>query len=159
MSKARFPALLVFLAVTFVAAAIGSTATFNSVKSWYPTLSKPTWTPPNTWFGPVWTCLYVAMAVAAWRVWRKSEPPAARSTAWWYGAQLALNALWSVLFFGLRRPDLAAAEIVVLWAVLVVLLVRFWRADRVAGALWAPYVAWVSFASALNIAIWRLNAG
>ena len=108
-------------------------------------------------FGPVWTCLYVAMAVATWRVWRKQEPRDARTTLFLYGVQLALNALWSVIFFGLRRPDLALVEIVALWLVLVVLLVRFARVDRLAGWLWAAYVAWVTFAAALNASIWHLN--
>lgn len=157
MNSKRYAALAGFLVATFLAGAIGSAATFPNVATWYPTLIRPTWTPPNTWFGPVWTCLYVAMAVAAWRVWRKQPAPDARRTLVFYGAQLVLNALWSVLFFGLRRPDLALAEIVVFWMLLVFLLVRFWRADRAAGVLWAPYVAWVSFASALNGALWWMN--
>ena len=157
MKPARYPALALFLLATFAAGAIGSTATFENVRVWYPTLAKPSWTPPGWLFGPVWSCLYVAMAVAAWRVWRLAAPGAARSVVGLYGAQLVLNALWSILFFRLRSPGLALVEIVVLWALLVVLLVRFWRADRIAGWLWAPYVAWVSFASVLNGAIWQLN--
>lgn len=157
MSAARYPALILFLVVTFLAAALGSAATASSVSEWYPTLRKPSWNPPSWVFGPVWTLLYVAMAVAAWRVWRRAEAGAARSTLWLYGAQLALNALWSVLFFGLRRPDLALVDVVLLWGLLVVLLVRFARADRVAAALWTPYVAWVGFATVLNATIWQLN--
>jgi tryptophan-rich sensory protein len=99
------------------------------------------------------------MAVAAWRVWRACTGPAARTVLQLYGAQLALNALWSILFFGLRRPGLAVFDIAALWLLLVFLLVRFWRTDRLAGLLWTPYVLWVSFASALNTAIWWLNRG
>jgi translocator protein len=157
MPAARYPALILFLVVTFLAAAIGSAATASSVSEWYLTLRKPSWNPPGWVFGPVWTLLYVAMAVAAWRVWRRAETGAARTTLWLYGAQLALNALWSILFFGLRRPDLALVDVVVLWGLLVVLLVRFARADRLAAALWTPYVAWVGFATVLNATIWQLN--
>lgn len=157
VATARYGSLVGFLAITFAAAVIGSAATFRSVATWYPTLVKPTWTPPAFLFGPVWTALYCAMAVAAWRVWRAQTGSKATAVLRTYGAQLALNALWSVLFFGLRRPDLALLDIAALWIVLVIALVRFWRADRIAGGLWSPYVAWVSFAFALNAAIWRLN--
>src|SRR4051794_28899555 len=97
-STSRRGALIGFLIVTFAAAAIGTVATLQSVKTWYPTLAKPSWTPPGALFGPVWTLLYIAMAVAGWRVWCRREGPAARATLRTYGAQLALNALWSVLF-------------------------------------------------------------
>lgn len=157
MSKAKLPALAGFLVASFGAAAIGGAATATSVGTWYRTLHKPTWNPPDWIFGPVWTLLYVCMAVAAWRVWRGSEPEAGRRTLILFGVQLGLNALWSVLFFGLRQPGWAFAEVIVFWACLVLLLVRFGRADRIATTLWAPYVAWVSFASVLNGTIWWLN--
>lgn len=149
--------LIVFLTATFAAAAIGSLATIENVRSWYPSLAKPAWTPPSTWFAPVWTALFVAMAVAAWRVWHRTEGPVRARNAGLYGAQLALNALWSVLFFGLRRPGLALLDLAALWLLLVILLVRYWKIDRVSGVLWTPYVLWVSFASALNTAIWQMN--
>ena len=150
--------LAAFLGATFAAAAIGSMATFRNVATWYPTLQKPSWTPPSALFGPVWTVLYLAMSVAGWRAWRKAESAAASAgVIRLYGAQLILNALWSVLFFGLRRPDLALVDIVALWLLLALALVRFGRLDRLAGVLWAPYLAWVSFATALNAAIWYLN--
>jgi len=153
----RYPALAAFLAVTFAASAIGSWATIDNVRTWYPTIAKPSWTPPNWLFGPVWTLLYTLMAIAAWRVWRTRQGAEARSVLNLYGSQLALNTLWSVLFFALHRPGLALIEISALWALLVLAQVRFWRADRIAGILWAPYLAWVSFATALNAAIWWLN--
>jgi tryptophan-rich sensory protein len=143
--------------VTFTASAIGSWATIDNVRTWYPTIAKPSWTPPNWLFGPVWTLLYTLMAIAAWRVWRNRQGAEARSVLNLYGSQLALNTLWSVLFFALHRPGLALIEISALWALLVHAQVRFWRADRTAGILWAPYLAWVSFATALNAAIWWLN--
>ncbi len=157
MTRPRYPALALFLFATFIASGIGSAATIKNVATWYPTLVKPAWNPPSWIFGPVWTMLYIAMSIAAWRVWRNQTGAAARGVLRLYGAQLALNALWSVCFFGLRRPDLALVDIAGLWSLLVVALVRFWRADRVAGALWVPYVAWVTFASVLNATIWWLN--
>lgn len=154
----RYPALLLFLLATAAAGVIGSMATFPNVATWYPTLQRPPWTPPNWLFGPVWTTLYAMMAVAGWRVWRACQDgAAARGVLRLYGAQLALNALWSVCFFGLRRPDFGLVDIAGLWILLVIALVRFWRADRLAGLLWAPYVLWVSYASALNFELWRLN--
>ena len=153
----RYGALLVFLGMTIVAAAIGSAATFRSVQTWYPTLAKPSWTPPSALFGPVWTTLYLFMAVAAWRVWRSQTGATANAVLRSYLAQLTLNALWSVLLFGMHRPELALMDIAALWVVIVIMLVRFWPADRVAAVLWFPYVAWVSFATALNAAIWHLN--
>lgn len=153
----RFLALPAFILAAFAAGALGSFATFQNVRTWYPTIAKPAWTPPSWVFGPVWTCLYVAMGVAAWRAWRGAAAVEARAVLRLYAAQLVLNALWSILFFGLRQPGLAFFEILLLWALLVALLPRLWRADRVAGLLWAPYVGWVTFASALNGAIWWLN--
>lgn len=144
-----------WIGTAFVAGAIGSWATFANVRAWYPHLAKPAWNPPSWLFAPVWTTLYVLMGVAVWRVWRAGR--ATRPVVAGYGVQLALNALWSVLFFALKQPPWALVEVAILWGVLVWLLVAFWRADRLAGVLWAPYVLWVSFAAALNAAIVRLN--
>jgi benzodiazapine receptor len=157
MDVKRWLPLGLFLLLAFAAAAIGSLATFTSVSTWYPTLQKPTWSPPNAVFGPVWSILYVLMAIATWRAWRVGDASTARRTVSLYSAQLTLNALWSILFFGLRRPGVAFVEIIVLWLLLIVILRRYWRADRVAAYLWLPYVAWVTFAAALNGAIWSLN--
>lgn len=158
MRTSRLWALAGFIAVSFVAAGLGSAATARGVITWFPTVVKPSWNPPNWLFAPVWTTLYVLMSIAGWRAWRAATSPIeARKTLWLYGAQLVLNALWSVLFFGLHRPDLAFVEVLLLWALLVLLLVRFARTDRVAALLWSPYVAWVGFASVLNGTIWWLN--
>jgi tryptophan-rich sensory protein len=152
-------ALPCFLLATFLAGAIGSWATFENVRSWYPTLVKPAWNPPAWVFGPVWTTLYVLMSIAVWRVWRRREGAAALRLALAYGGHLLLNALWSVLFFGLRSPALALAEIAVLWSVLAAFQRLLWREDRVSAALWAPYLLWVSFATVLNATLWWLNRG
>ena len=153
----RWLALSLFLLVSFAASAIGGLATFESVRTWYPTLVKPSWNPPSAVFGPVWTLLYALMSVAAWRVWRRPDSLESRLALRLFFVSLVLNAFWSVLFFALHRPGWALVDNVALWAVLVFVQILFARTDRVAGWLWAPYLAWVTFAVALNAAIWRLN--
>ena len=147
-----------FCVASFVAAAIGGTATGGAVQDWYPTLAKPSWTPPAWLFGPVWTLLYIAMAVAGWLVWRRVGWDGARLALLMFFIQLTLNAVWSVVFFGLRNPGAAFAEIVVLWVAIVVTALLFWKVTPAAGWLFLPYLVWVSFATALNFAIWRLNS-
>lgn len=146
-----------FLAASFTAAAIGGAATDRSIRDWYPTLAKPVWNPPAWLFGPVWTVLYIAMAVAAWLVWRRAGWAGARLALTLFMVQLALNAAWSIIFFGLRNPGAAFIEVVVLWAAIVGTLVLFWQVSGPAGILFIPYLAWVSFAAVLNFTIWRLN--
>jgi tryptophan-rich sensory protein len=157
MTKRRWLVLLGFIAASFAAAAIGGTATAENVRTWYPGLIKPSWTPPSWVFGPAWTLLYALMSVSAWRIWLIRERPGARRALTLHFVQLGLNALWSVLFFGLKQPGLALIEIVILWTLLVTLLRAFFRLDRAAGWLWLPYVAWVTFAMGLNASIWWLN--
>lgn len=131
---------------------------------WYAELRKPGWTPPSWVFGPVWTLLYLLMAVAAWLVWRTRRPLAgarrAQATAALiaHGIQLGLNAAWSWLFFGERLIGLAAVELGLLWLAVLATTVLFWRTRPVAGALLVPYLLWTSYAGALNLQIWRLNA-
>lgn len=153
--KVGWAALAGFILAAFLAGAIGSAATVANVRTWYPQLAKPTWNPPSWVFAPVWTTLYVLMGVAIWRAGRTAA--AARPLIAAYFAQLALNALWSVLFFGLKQPGWALGDIVLLWGILAWMQIGLWRADRWAGFLWVPYVLWVSFAAALNLAIVRLN--
>jgi len=121
---------------------------------WYAALAKPAWTPPNWLFGPVWSVLYLMIAVSGWLIWRASGPSA--PMALWAG-QLLLNALWSPLFFGLHRPALALVDIGALWVLIVGTIVAAWPVQRVAAALLVPYGVWVSYAAALNAALWRLN--
>jgi benzodiazapine receptor len=154
-SAARSVAALAgWLVLCFAAAA---TAFFISPGEWYAALKKPAWNPPAWIFGPVWTSLYVMMAVAAWLVWREGGWREQRRPLGLFLAQWLLNALWTPLFFGLHRPDLAFAEIVALWLVLAATVWSFWRARKAAGALLIPYLAWVSFAAVLNFTLWRLN--
>ncbi len=144
-------ALGVFLGGSVLASSLGA---FSSPGSWYATLEKPPWTPPGWLFGPVWTALYVAMAVAAFLVWReRGSFGAARKELSLYAVQLALNAAWTPLFFGARRPDLALVDIGLLWLALAALLPLFLRVRRAAGLLLVPYLAWVTFAAALNLSI------
>ena len=137
---------------------MGNLATASSVRSWYPELAKPSWTPPAAVFGPVWTLLYAFIAVVGWRCWlRREQSPANRHLPLWWLFQLGLNALWSPAFFGLQSPWAGLWVNVPLWVVLLILLIKFCRTDRASAALWAPYFAWVTFATCLNFAIWRLN--
>jgi len=150
-------ALAVCIAACFSAAAIGGIATSQTVGTWYRSLSKPHWTPPGWLFGPVWSALYLMMAVAAWLVWRRHNATAVRWPLSLFTVQLILNAVWSWLFFALRSPGVAFAEIAVLWCAILWTLVLFGRVTKLAGWLMAPYLIWVAFAGALNLAIWRLN--
>ena len=146
--------LVAWLAATFTAAWIGSR---YMPGAWYVSLVKPSWNPPNAIFGPVWSVLYVLMGVAAWLVWKKAGFSGAGIALILFVVQLALNALWSYLFFGLHRPDMAFIDIVALWVAIVAVAALFWRVDRLAGGLLVPYAAWVTFASYLNFVLWRLN--
>jgi benzodiazapine receptor len=148
-------ALPLFLAVTFVAPALGA---FTMPGAWYASLNKPSWNPPAWIFGPVWTALYIMMAVAAWLVWRRGGWPAQRRPLTFYFVQLALNAAWTPIFFGLKNPGLAFAEILLLLMAIVFTARAFRHASRVAAALLLPYLVWVSFATALNFTLWRLNS-
>lgn len=148
--------LALSLALVFSVAAIGGRVTAGSVETWYPTLAKPAFNPPDWVFAPVWTTLYALMAIAAWRVWRVADTIKQRALTL-YGAQLALNLLWSVLFFGWHWIGAALIDIALLLAVIGATGFAFWRADRFAGLCLAPYAAWVAFAAVLNAAIWRLN--
>ena len=141
--------------LTFIAPALGG---LFMPGDWYAQIKKPAWNPPGWIFGPVWTALYVMMAASAWLVWRRGGFPMRRGPLGLFLVQLALNAAWSPLFFGLKDPALAYAEIVLLWLAILGTLVVFWRVDRFAGALLAPYLAWVGFAAVLNFTLWRLNA-
>ena len=145
--------IVLCLAVQFLGAAF----TFSSVNTWYPGLVKPSFNPPAWVFGPVWSALYLSMVIAAWRVWTSDNPGTKKAMKTFF-LQLFLNFLWSVLFFGLRNPGLAFAEIVVLWVMILATVLSFLKIRPVAGWILLPYLLWVSFASFLNFTIWRLNA-
>jgi len=157
-SSSRLGALGVLLFVTAVAASVGALAS-TQAPEFYETLVKPAWAPPARIFGPVWTVLYLLMAVAAWLVVRHAGWRAARTALILYGLQLLSNALWTWLFFAWRSGIVAFADIAALWALAAATLWAFWQARRLAGALLLPYLIWISFAGALTLAVWRLNSG
>ena len=148
-------ALAGWVLICFCAAVMG--AVFMP-DGWYASLKKPSWNPPGWVFGPVWSALYVMMAVAAWLVWKLGGFAAQRRALMLFLVQLALNALWTPLFFGLHRPGVAFGEMVLLWIAISATVSAFRRASRTAAWLLAPYLAWVSFAAVLNFAIWKLNS-
>jgi translocator protein len=151
-------ALLAFVAICFAAALVGSAFTEPSIPEWYASLIKPSFTPPSWLFGPVWSVLYLAMAIAGWLVWLRHGKLAVTLPLALFGGQLVLNALWSILFFGLQTPGAALVEILTLWAAIFATLLSFWKISTIAGWLFVPYLAWVSFATILNFEIWRFNS-
>ena len=134
-----------------------SPAVSAAARHWYALLAKPAWAPPNSWFGPVWCVLYLLMGVAAWRIWRERYHRGRSAALAAYAVQLSLNAIWSPLFFGARSIGAGLFVVVALWLALFWTIREFARV--MAGAAWmlAPYLIWVSFASALNLSIWKLN--
>ena len=144
-------ALLGFIVLTFLAPAAGA---FSPPGAWYQSIEKPSWNPPSWIFGPVWTLLYLGMAVAAWLVWKRGGQGHALRL---YVVQLALNAAWTPIFFGAHQIVWALLEIVLLWGAVLITLVNFRRVSPAAGWLFVPYLAWVSFATFLNFTLWRLN--
>lgn len=155
--RTRWIGFAVFLVICLGAGGLGAIATTPEIDGWYKTVVKPTWNPPNYVFGPVWTTLFVMMAIAAWLIWRPAGFMAAKVPLLLFAVQLALNVAWSWIFFGLHQPGWAFVEIVILWLAIVVTARAFFQRSKLAGWLLVPYLAWVSFATVLNFAIWRLN--
>jgi benzodiazapine receptor len=160
MSAVKVPAirdvagLVGFIILCFGVSALGGLAAAPAIREWYEPLEKPSWTPPEWVFGPVWTLLYALMAVAGWLVWREGR---SRIAALLFLLQLALNAAWPWLFFARQRPDWAFFDVVVLAIAIVATMAAFYRVRRRAAFLLVPYLAWVVFAATLNLAVWRLN--
>lgn len=149
--------LIGFVLVCFAVAGVAGAVTADTVDTWYRTLDKPAFTPPDWIFAPVWTVLYAAMAIAGWRVWRRTGFAGGRTALTLFAIQLLLNGAWSLLFFGGHRIGLALIDIVLLLLAIVATTFAFWRIDRVAGVLFVPYLLWVGYAAALNAAIWLQN--
>lgn len=151
-------ALIVGVTLPLAVGALGALGTLDGVRTWYPTLRRPSFAPPSWLFGPVWTTLYVMMGVASWLVWREGAARLeVRSALALYGIQLVFNLAWSWLFFRLRQPSVALINIVVLLALIAVTAQRFAAVSRIASVLMLPYLAWVAFATALNAGFWWLN--
>jgi benzodiazapine receptor len=146
------------VAIPLVVGGIGGWVTTRALATWYGALKKPNWNPPNAVFGPVWTLLYILMGVSLWRLVRLGfDTPGVRLAVSLFALQLALNLIWSLIFFGRRAPGGALAEIVLLWAAVWLTVLVFAGQDALAGWLLVPYGLWTTFATVLNFAIWRLN--
>ena len=151
------PGLCLFISLCLLVSGLGGAITSNTVDTWYQGINKPSFNPPDWVFAPIWITLYVLMGIAAWRIWRKSSPKKIVIPLAVFSIQLALNLIWSFLFFGIQRIDLALFEIVTLLIVIIANTVLFWRVDRLAGIFLIPYIAWVTYAMILNASIWILN--
>lgn len=159
MDKSKAIKLIVSIAVCQAAGLIGSVFTFPAIAGWYSTIQKPSFTPPNWVFAPVWTTLFLLMGVSLYLVWNRGlENKNAKTAVSVFGVQLGLNILWSVLFFGFQNPFLAFVEIIFLWLSILATAILFYRISKPAGYLLIPYLLWVSFAAFLNYSIWVLNA-
>jgi len=158
MARQNIIKLAVSLILPQLAGAIGSIFTVSAIPVWYATLNKPTFTPPSWLFAPAWTTLYLLMGIAFYFVWREGlEKRAVRTAFWIFIVQLILNALWSLLFFGLKSPLYGFLGIIELWLLIALTIFLFWRVRKLAAYLLIPYILWVTFASALNYAILILN--
>lgn len=150
--------LIVSLILPQVAGVLGSLATMSAIPDWYAGLIKPPFAPPNWLFGPAWITLYLLMGLSCYLIWSKTDRnPRAKSAMALYWTHLAFNASWSFAFFGLRNPLLGLINIVVILAMIIAMVIKFWKIDRRASILLIPYLGWVSFASVLNFFLWRLN--
>lgn len=150
----KYAGLAGWITVCFAAAAIGA---YFDPGSWYESLNKPDWTPPNRLFPIVWSFLYVMMAVSAWLIWKEYGFEQARNELRWFGIQLILNATWSWIFFGEHLISTALGEIFLLWIAILFTMILFWQKNKIAGWLLLPYLLWVSYATALNFAIFQMN--
>lgn len=158
MKLSRFPKLAIAIIVSQLAGFIGSVFTISSIPTWYVALAKPALNPPSWIFGPVWTLLYFLMGIAAFLVWDKGfERKDVRRALSVFGIQLFLNALWSIVFFGLQNPGWAFVNIVLMWVAIIGTMALFYKISKSAFWLLIPYIAWVSFAAYLNLAIFILN--
>ncbi len=150
--------LIIAVAVPLVVGGISGYFTVTGVESWYLTIQKPTWNPPNWVFGPVWTTLYVMMGIALFLVWKEDTSRELKAIAFiLFGVQLLLNFFWSFIFFKLEQPGWAFAEILVLWTAILACIFAFGQVNKTAAWLLVPYISWVSFATILNGTIWKLN--
>lgn len=155
----KYIKILIFVVICLAVGYLSSIVTKSSVETWYPTLKKPSFNPPNWAFPIAWTTLYIFMGIAAGLVWDKIEikKEEVQKALLFFFIQLALNALWSILFFGLKNPMLALVEIVLLWLIIYETFMKFNKIDKIAGYLFIPYLFWVTFAIILNANIWWLN--
>ena len=158
MDKREVLKVFAFIIVCQLAGAIGSIFTFPSIDTWYSSLQRPSFSPPNWIFGPVWLTLYTLMGISAYLVWKNGwKNREVRNALYIFSIQLILNSIWSLLFFGLNDLFLALLEIIVLWIFIVASIFKFYKIDKKAAWLLVPYLLWVSFAMVLNYYFWVLN--
>ena len=158
MVKIKYWKLVISILIPLIASAIGSFFTSTSVSTWYIGLNKPVFNPPNWIFGPVWTTLYILMGISLYLVWNKGiKTKKAKAAVTIFSIQLALNILWSVIFFGLKSPLFAFIEIIFLWSAILMTIIYFYRISKPASYLLIPYILWVSFAAVLNFYLFILN--
>ena len=158
MDKNKFVKLIAAILVCQLAGFIGSIFTVSAISGWYATIQKPLFNPPNWVFAPVWTTLFLLMGISLYLIWEKGlDKKEVKLAVSVFGVQLALNIVWSFLFFGLQNPFLAFIEIVLLWIAILATIILFYRISKKAGLLLFPYLLWVSFAAFLNYSIWILN--
>jgi len=150
-------ALIVSFVACMSAAAVGGLLTSRAIKEWYGGLRKPSWNPPDWAFGPIWTILYILMAISAWLVWEEGDTQWRLIPLSIFSIQLALNVVWSGVFFYKRMILGGLVEVLALWAAILATIIAFWSASTIAAILLIPYLIWVSIASYLNYTIWRLN--
>ncbi len=156
--KFQFLPFIICLLIPLAIGALGGYFTFESVRTWYTTLNKPSFNPPNSIFGPVWTTLYVLMGISSYLVWRKRKTVSGYNWALGiYVLQLLLNLMWSFLFFFQQQIGFALVEIGILWITIIITSFLFYRIDKVSGLLFIPYILWVGFASYLTYSIYILN--
>ena len=154
----ELPRLILSILICQAAGALGSIFTSSSVSTWYPTLTKPDFTPPGWVIGLVWIILFTLMGISLFVVWQRGTGRTeVKSALFIFAAQLVVNVLWSWAFFGLRSPLFGLEVIAVLWILILLTIVKFWQISRIAALLLIPYILWVSFAAFLNFTIWRLN--
>jgi benzodiazapine receptor len=157
VKKVNWLRLLASIIVCQAAGAIGSVFTVPSIPTWYASLVKPSFNPPSWVFGPVWTFLYLLMGISLYLVWEKIGKKGVKEALGVFGLQLLANAAWSIIFFGLKDISSALVEILILAALIIITIYKFYRVDRRAAYLLAPYLLWVTFASFLNLSLWSLN--
>jgi len=159
MRKKDLLKLIISLIICQLAGVLGSLFTSPAIPTWYASLEKPSFNPPNWVFSPVWITLFVLMGISLFLLWRKTlEDKKVRIALLFFAIQLALNVCWSVIFFGLKAPFFAFLEIIFLWIAILLTILKSYRVSKAAGALLIPYILWVSFAAVLNFFLWNLNA-
>ena len=149
----NYKRLIVSLVFPQIAGIVGSVFTISAIPTWYATLQKPSFSPPNWIFGPVWILLYILMGISIYLIWQKEK----KETFWFFWIHLAFNALWSIIFFGLKEPGLAFINIIIILFMIIILMIKFYKINKWASYLLIPYFLWVSFASLLNFFIFYLN--